>query len=865
MTTRFDTVWQTAKYLESLERLARRQPVLKQRVRRVLERYYDRPESLQRTIIHNPKRRVFHTRVDDEKRIVDEPLDPSRPNEVAILYVGHHDEANEWAAQYRGDTLKLIERATRLAPPRRGAQSGARRASYCDEQPACSRGPYMALAVEESPGSKTSGRPRTAARYPRGSFGEHISARKLRKLGVPPELVEAVLCSSAGADLIDSGLPEEVAERVYAWYQGRVPLPMVPRPVPALEPPEAIAVTRAELGTVLTLSLSQLLAALTEEQRALARRPNRNLYVVKGAAGSGKTVIGVRRIEYLRQQRQLFDRPILFLCYNKVLANAARQMIADTLGESLEQAGVEVWAAYELLASLQAELGLTPPRERYVGPERLLPLLARARRADSASLLADWTDRALLDEILEVIYGRGLSTLADYRVTNRRGRGRALRREGRHRAAIWAVHERLRALCDQHGIAPWDDLPVRVLRHLVTYPPAEPRYSALVIDEAQDLLPSIFQVLLRLQAGRDENMLVLGDAAQNVYRSGFRWGHTGLNVSPGQVTYLRRCFRSTPSIIGAATPLIGTQQRRLEGDLVVPEGGGDPGPAVEVTFHQTLEDELDAVALSIADRIAAGLSPSLIAVLIDDKRVRAKLRGKLDELEVRSEDFTKSRADRRIDIFDQSVKLLTVASAKGIEFQVTYVPLVTETNFPSGDDDGETADRARRILYTAMTRCAWELRLSAHGSSRSALLRELDARFVEYTDHCPHVATGHPNGGDGAAAVAPSARQLGIARATPTGVAPTTVAAVMRDLFGKEAIGGPARFRDDGWSYEGESRAECPQCSGPLHVLRKPYTTSAGKAFRYWAITCAQCGVARELGELDGTRQQLVRRVAPRH
>jgi superfamily I DNA/RNA helicase len=482
------------------------------------------------------------------------------------------------------------------------------------------------------------------------------------------------------------------------------------------------------------LNLSQtLLAELTDEQRALARRESRNLYVIKGAAGSGKTVVGIRRIAYLCEQRNLWDndKPILFVCYNKVLANAARQMIEATLGQPPEDAGVEIWTAYELLVALQMEFGVRLPKRGYVGPERLLPLIAEARGSDTGSVLVQWSDRALLDEILEVIYGRGLTTLVDYRGANRKGRGRPLRRDGRQRAAIWMIHERLRKLCSKRATLPWDDLPVRVAQHLAANPPTEPRFSAVIVDEAQDLLPSIFRVLLQVQAGSDDNMLVLGDAAQNVYRSGFRWGHTGLNAK-GKVTNLRTCFRSTPNIIAAAVPLVSRQQARLEGDLVVPEGSGEAGPKVTVTVHRELDQEMDEVALRVEKLIGDGVPPSSIAVLIDNLAARRILRGKLEELECSTEDFIKPGADRSINIFEQSVKLLSVASAKGIEFQYVFVADVTAANFPAEDEDGETADRARRVLYTAMTRCSWNLQLSASGRQHSPLLSELDRRHVEY-------------------------------------------------------------------------------------------------------------------------------------
>jgi diguanylate cyclase (GGDEF)-like protein len=48
-------------------------------------------------------------------------------------------------------------------------------------------------------------------------------------------------------------------------------------------------------------------------------------------------------------------------------------------------------------------------------------------------------------------------------------------------------------------------------------------------------------------------------------------------------------------------------------------------------MHQTADEELDAVALDIAARIAEGVAPSSIAVLLDDDARRRALRARLDE------------------------------------------------------------------------------------------------------------------------------------------------------------------------------------------------------------------------------------------
>jgi hypothetical protein len=294
---------------------------------------------------------------------------------------------------------------------------------------------------------------------------------------------------------------------------------------------------------------------------------------------------------------------------------------------------------------------------------------------------------------------------------------------------------------------------------------------------------------------------------------------------------------------------------------VIPDGTGEGGPKVSVSLHATTDAELDEIAFAIAEHIQEGVPPSSIAVLLDDQRQRAALRGKLEVLECRTEDFVKTKRERRIDIFDQSVKLLSVASAKGIEFQYIFVPGVTTAAFPATDQDGETADRARRVLYTAMTRCAWGLHLSAPAERASGLLRELERAHVSYNDAssaagCERGDGVHiPGSGSTEITAAPSAI---LSNTEPR----TTVAAVMQRALGRETVGGPTRFHEDGWCYEGISAAACPTCVAPLHVLRRPYTTSGGKTYRYWAIACVGCGSASELAAFSAAQQALIRRTA---
>jgi superfamily I DNA/RNA helicase len=242
------------------------------------------------------------------------------------------------------------------------------------------------------------------------------------------------------------------------------------------------------------------------------------------------------------------------------------------------------------------------------------------------------------------------------------------------------------------------------------------------------------RALLALQAGDDRNMIVLGDAAQNVYRSGFRWKDLGLSITGSQSTVLKTSHRSTAPIIGAATSLLKGQARRLGDDLVLPEheDGDKAGtPKVRLWTFRSRDEELQSVAFDIDRLISRGANPGSVGVLVDDPEARRIVGRLLAELEQPTEDYQKEGFARRIDVFEASVKLLSTGSAKGLEFQVLYLPQVTATTFPAPPDDTDEADRRRRSLYTAILRGSWQVTISTVAGAESPLLAELGKNWIE--------------------------------------------------------------------------------------------------------------------------------------
>jgi superfamily I DNA/RNA helicase len=155
---------------------------------------------------------------------------------------------------------------------------------------------------------------------------------------------------------------------------------------------------------------------------------------------------------------------------------------------------------------------------------------------------------------------------------------------------------------------------------------------------------------------------------------------------------------------------------------VQPASAGRRG-AVPVLIEAAHErEEAELVAERIVQAQAAGLPWSEMAVLCRTKRLMRPLELALNRRRVPLQSMN-ATAFRRFDWAWPSVKLLTLHSAKGLEFaQVFLVGLHT---LPTPD---ESLEDAVRLLYVGMTRATQTLVLSAvcpPGQEAPALLQRV--------------------------------------------------------------------------------------------------------------------------------------------
>ncbi|WP_088287330.1 DEAD/DEAH box helicase [Ideonella sp. A 288] len=260
------------------------------------------------------------------------------------------------------------------------------------------------------------------------------------------------------------------------------------------------------------------------------------------------------------------------------------------------------------------------------------------------------------------------------------------------------------------------------------------QYTALLVDEAHDFEDGWLRMAVRLVNPATNSLLVLYDDAQSIYqkkRRRFHFASVGIEAR-GRTSILRMNYRNTAEVLALAVHcaqslLDGAGESRDDDEvtLVQPASAGRRGRLPVLVQGRDERDEAEALAERIAEAIAAGTPAQEIAVLCRTKALMRPIEQALARRRLPWQSMN-AQAFRRFDWVRPSVKLLTMHSAKGLEFRLVLV-----AGLQALPMKGEALEDAARLLYVAMTRATHELVLSAHG--RSAIVDRVQASLGEVT------------------------------------------------------------------------------------------------------------------------------------
>jgi Nuclease-related domain/UvrD-like helicase C-terminal domain/AAA domain len=246
------------------------------------------------------------------------------------------------------------------------------------------------------------------------------------------------------------------------------------------------------------------------------------------------------------------------------------------------------------------------------------------------------------------------------------------------------------------------------------------QYTALLVDEAHDFEDAWLRMAARMVSPATNSLLVLYDDAQSIYqgrRRKFNFASVGIEAR-GRTSVLRLNYRNTAEVLALAMQCA---QSLLQGDgtvrgddelqLVQPASAGRRGALPVLVEARHALEEAELLAERVQAALAQGVPPQDIALLCRTKALMRPLEQALQRRGLAVQAMNAS-AFRRFDWAAPSIKLVTMHSAKGLEFPLVFVAGLQA--LPWRD---EPLDEAVRLLYVAMTRATRELVLSTHGPS----------------------------------------------------------------------------------------------------------------------------------------------------
>ena len=481
----------------------------------------------------------------------------------------------------------------------------------------------------------------------------------------------------------------------------------------ALQQPERIVQSVDDLIRFREGDLLGFLLKLDPEQEKFVTRnlAGTGPTLLKGSPGTGKSTVAIYRVrELVRTLPTIPRKPrILFTTYTNALIAFTKQLLEQLLGpdaalvdvrtaDSLVRAVVGKECTGRILGGHEAEAAVA--KAAAVATFEGNDLVRKAQEEAIRRLSPEY----LRDEIGGVIEGRALETLDDYLAAARPGRLVPLKKV--QRQAVWAVRERLVADLKRANAWTWERLRRRALRIVEERPDAF-RYDAVVVDEAQDLDPVVLALLTRVCAD-PSRLFITADANQSIYGSGFRWKdvHESLKFTGSRSGTLRTNHRSTREVGLAAGSYLANGLLEEPEDSVAFEHTGAL-PAVRAVA--TREDEIALLVRFLREASReARLPPTSSAVLVPSEKTGRPLAEALAAAGLPAEFMP----GKDLDLKKPVVKLVTLKSAKGLEFPV--VALAGFLGMPNAAEEKGSAEKAaeteeslsreRRSYFVGMTR-----------------------------------------------------------------------------------------------------------------------------------------------------------------
>ena len=596
---------------------------------------------------------------------------------LLLCYVGHHDDAYQWAERRKLEThpktgaaqlVEIRERIEEIAIPK-----------YVEIEQAAPPEPALFAAIPNE---------------------------TLLSYGVPAEWLDEVREATEDSLLeLADHLPTEAAEALLDLATGVTPriAPAVAATTDPFEHPDAqrrfrVVANVEELERALEYPWEKWTVFIHPAQRETVERGYGGPARVSGSAGTGKTVVALHRAVFLARANP--DARVLLTTFSDTLANVLRTMLRRLIGNEPRIAERLEVHALNTVARRLYELNVGRPE--VASGEVVRHLLKESagqvegQKFSLHFLTTEWDD---------VVDAWQLDTWEAYRDVARLGRKTRLREK--QRQILWVVFERVRAGLKAQGLVTNSELLSRLAAHLASL--KQPPFAFVVVDEAQDVSVAQLRFLAALGAGRPNSLFFAGDLGQRIFQQPFSWKALGVDIR-GRSRTLRVNYRTSHQIRAQADRLLGPQVTDVDGNTEDRRGtiSAFNGPPPTIKVLDTSAGETETVSRWLKDRIAEGVKPHEIGVFVRSPAELERAGAAVEAAEIPFKIL-----DDHVETTSGYASISTMHLAKGLEFRAVAVmacddeiiPLRARIEAVTDDSDlEEVYNTERHLLYVACTR-----------------------------------------------------------------------------------------------------------------------------------------------------------------
>ncbi|MCX4194167.1 UvrD-helicase domain-containing protein [Methylobacterium organophilum] len=544
--------------------------------------------------------------------------------------------------------------------------------------------------------------------------------------GIPADAYDALVCLAAGFTVdetmeeLERGKGAKVTEEDFAA---------------ALRTPESrrtfwLVENDDELQQMLDEPLEFWRIFLHPSQRKLVEQAWNGPALVRGGAGTGKTVVAMHRARRLAEQLVATKDSggrILFTTFTSNLAADVRADLAN-LCSAEQMARIEVVNLDNWVTDFLRRQGYT--REiLYAEDRRQKEAWEHAYHTQGRDLpvALDY----LQNEWRQVVQANGISDLGSYLRVQRTGRGTSLDRKTKEK--VWAVFAAYRARLDAEGLSEPEDA-YRDARELLQAKPALLPYRAVVVDEAQDLGMQAFRLIAEIAPKVDgatapNGIFIVGDAHQRIYGRRAPMAKCGINVR-GRSRKLRICYRTSDEIRRFAEAVVqGVPVDDLDEATDDLKGYRSlfHGPEPKLVATPTVEMGRAELFAWIETCKAEGIDESEICVLA---RTNDLVRASADALKAKGYGVVMLQRRAPDDRAKPGIRACTMHRAKGLEFAAVALVEVNAGVLPPRwllDTAPDAAvrrsiiDAERALLHVSATRAKKRLLILSTGTGSELL------------------------------------------------------------------------------------------------------------------------------------------------